>query len=141
MNKLGVAIVVMAVGAMAACGDSGSSTSGSGGGGTGGAGSGGSGSTTTTSTTTTTTTTTTTGGNAATCADFCADYLTNCSANTPEWTVAADCETDCAAWAQGTPGATSGDTLECRFYHVTAAAGDPATHCPHAGSDGGGVCI
>jgi hypothetical protein len=39
------------------------------------------------------------------------------------------------------PGDTGGDTRECRIYHLGAAAGDAALHCPHASSDGGGVCI
>lgn len=91
-----------------------------------------------------------TGGNAgtggaaagATCADFCADFFATCADfPDPTWADAAACETDCATWTQGTPGDTSGDTLECRAYHVGAAATDAATHCPHAASDGGGVCI
>jgi len=70
------------------------------------------------------------------CATFCSDYATTC----PD--VAFDsCATDCAGWAAGTPGDTSGNTFECRVYHLGAAAGDPATHCPHAAADGGGVCV
>jgi hypothetical protein len=140
MKKLGVGIAITALGvATAACGDSGG-TSGSGGGGTGGGGSGGSTTTSTTSTTTTTTTTTTTGGAMATCASFCADYIATCT-TAPDWATAGECETECAGWAQGMPGDMGGNTLECRAYHVGAAANDPTTHCPHAGSNGGGVCI
>jgi hypothetical protein len=36
---------------------------------------------------------------------------------------------------------TSGNDLSCRIYHATAASTDATTHCPHTGSDGGGVCI
>ncbi len=32
-----------------------------------------------------------------------------------------------------------GNTLECRFYHLMAAAGSARTHCPHAAGRGG-VC-
>jgi hypothetical protein len=45
-----------------------------------------------------------------------------------------------ASWSIGTAGATSGNSIACRTYHAGAAAGDPATHCPHAGPTGGGVC-
>ncbi len=41
----------------------------------------------------------------------------------------------------GTKGDTDGNTLACRIYHGNApAAGDPATHCVHAGPTGGNVC-
>jgi len=46
----------------------------------------------------------------------------------------------CALFSVGTSADTSGDTLGCRLYHANAAKGDPATHCPHAGPSGGGVC-
>jgi len=45
-----------------------------------------------------------------------------------------------AAWTAGTSGDMSGNTVGCRLYHATAAASDPATHCPHAGPTGGNVC-
>jgi len=35
-------------------------------------------------------------------------------------------------------GATGGNSLSCRIYR--AALSDPATHGPHAGPTGGGVC-
>jgi hypothetical protein len=59
--------------------------------------------------------------------------------NAPTWT--ADCATDAAAYAAGTPGDTSGDTLECRLYHLGVAHVDADTHCGHAGPTGDGVCI
>ena len=35
----------------------------------------------------------------------------------------------------------SGNSVQCRIYHAgDPAAVDPATHCPHASPDGGGVC-
>ncbi|MEC9071313.1 MAG: lamin tail domain-containing protein, partial [Myxococcota bacterium] len=35
-----------------------------------------------------------------------------------------------------------GNSVECRTYHAgDPAGGDPATHCPQAGPDGGGVCV
>jgi len=43
----------------------------------------------------------------------------------------------------GAPGATAGDTLQCRIYHLAVASTSSAnavTHCPHASQSGGGVC-
>ena len=34
-------------------------------------------------------------------------------------------------------GPTSGNTLNCREYHLVAAFGDPGTHCPHIVPSGG----
>lgn len=36
--------------------------------------------------------------------------------------------------------ASSGDTLECRLYHLTAATVDPATHCPHTDRMNSATC-
>lgn len=91
---------------------------------------------TTDSGTTVTDSGTTGGTDAANCTDFCADYATTCTDTA--WDTCAD---DCAAFTQGDVGATAGDTLECRAYHLGAAATDAATHCPHASADGGGVCV
>lgn len=116
---------------LAACGDD-SGTSGTGTGGAGGAGGAGA----------TTSATGGAGGAAAcdapaSCADFCATATATCATEYPD---AAACETECATWTAGCMGDTSGDTLGCREYHLGAAAMDAATHCPHAGPDGGGVC-
>jgi hypothetical protein len=73
-----------------------------------------------------------------TCADFCAETMSTCMDNWPD-NVA--CEADCATWEAGCVEDTDGNTLGCRDYHLGAAAADAATHCPHAGADGGGVCI
>jgi hypothetical protein len=77
------------------------------------------------------------------CADFCADDAVVCSGTyaTPDL-----CMTACATWSDmgsaTSPTAASGNTLACRMYHLTAAAaaGGAATHCPHTGATGGGVC-
>jgi hypothetical protein len=50
------------------------------------------------------------------------------------------CLASCMAFPVGTAADTSGNTLGCRQYHAGAAAMDPATHCPHAGPGGDGVC-
>jgi hypothetical protein len=41
--------------------------------------------------------------------------------------------TNAADAAESPTGPTTGDTLNCREYHLVAAFGDPATHCPHIG--------
>lgn len=53
-----------------------------------------------------------------TCAEVCATYRTD-----------------------GRPGATKGNTVQCRMTHVDLAAQNPQLHCPHASPDGGGVCV
>lgn len=78
------------------------------------------------------------------CGDLIENYCTGIEAactgdNAPTWT--ADCATDAAAYPAGTPGATSGDSLDCRLYHLGAAMGDPGAHCGHAGPTGNGVCV
>ncbi len=73
----------------------------------------------------------------ADCAAFCATAVATCPT---EYPVEADCATECATWPVGCVDETGGDSWECRNYHLGAAAADAATHCPHAGPDGGGVC-
>jgi len=75
------------------------------------------------------------------CDGFCSLVDAECPTQYPSATA---CATLCAGYAT-TPhysaAVTSGDSLSCRIYHATNAATDPTTHCPHTGSDGGGVCI
>jgi hypothetical protein len=50
----------------------------------------------------------------------------------------AACTTACAGFAAtGKPGDTSGNTVQCRIYHLGAAAatGDKTLHCPHGGQN------
>ena len=66
------------------------------------------------------------------CEGFCAIGVAVCPTQAGN---ANQCPTRCAGYtALGTPynsSIQSGDTQECRLYHVTAAATDPGTHCPH----------
>ena len=53
------------------------------------------------------------------------------------------CMHACALMPAGKVGDQSGNTVGCRTYHAMAAGGGAsaaATHCPHAGMSGGGVC-
>ena len=76
------------------------------------------------------------------CPEFCGGVQMFCTAANEQWASTAACVVDCAGWALGTEGDTTGDTLACRGYHLEAAitSTDFATHCPHAGPTGGGVC-
>jgi hypothetical protein len=83
---------------------------------------------------------------APTCAAYCTAIAANCTTvpQFPAATVSTDlCMATCAKFPPGTAADRSGNTLGCRAYHATAAAGSAAnatTHCPHAGPTGGEVC-
>ena len=72
--------------------------------------------------------------------EFCKDLFDVCPGSTG-WADQAACVTGAQQMMNGESGATSGNTLSCRAYHLTAAKSNPATHCPHASMDGGGVCV
>lgn len=83
---------------------------------------------------------------AAVCGTYCENYcelaMTHCDAGNALYANQGECETACADFAEtGAPGDADGDTVQCRIYHLGAAIADAATHCPHAGEDGGGVCV
>ncbi len=83
------------------------------------------------------------GGNV--CGSWCENYChlsdTNCTGG-DAITFASDCATDCAAYLTfGAPGDAAGNNVQCRIYHLGAAAGDAGFHCPHGAPDGGGVCV
>jgi hypothetical protein len=76
------------------------------------------------------------------CATLCAAVTANCSADNIQYMDAAQCAAYCAAaaWPAGDVGDMTGNTIACRIYHAGVAAGDPDTHCGHAGPTGGSVC-
>lgn len=76
------------------------------------------------------------------CATYCTQVTANCTAANAQYDDMADCMAYCTdvAWPAGADTDTTGNTLGCRLYHVGVAAGDPATHCGHAGPTGGSVC-
>ena len=84
------------------------------------------------------------------CGDWCDNYChlaqTNCSGANELFADAAACEAACGGYADsGEGGDTTGDTVQCRIYHLGVAGSDADTsaaiHCPHGGVDGGGVCV
>ncbi len=79
------------------------------------------------------------GGAATACEIYCNGFLANCNdaAGVTAYTDLADCTTQCAGFTVAGSEQTTGDSLECRTYHlyVSADASDDtnqATHCPHA---------
>lgn len=76
------------------------------------------------------------------CEAFCTQDLQVCSGTEAQFASAAECLTACAAWAAGTAGETSGNSLACRQTHLDLAAGSAASaliHCPHT-ADVSAVC-
>ncbi len=87
-----------------------------------------------------------TGGNVCGtwCENYCGAAMAVCTGGDAIYTSMDECMTACAAFdATGSIGDTSGDTVQCRLYHlgVGLRTGDTGTHCPHAGVSGGGVCV
>ena len=80
------------------------------------------------------------------CDNYCHLAMTNCTAGNALYSNEAQCQTACATLhADGAQGDADGDTVQCRIYHLGVAGSNPpdsnATHCPHGGADGGGVCV
>jgi len=83
----------------------------------------------------------TTGGGAYTCDDYCTIFLAAC-ADFPVYDNQAACVEQCNQWPEGEMGAVDGDSLACRYYHVTVASmTDPMIHCPHASPNGDLTCV
>jgi hypothetical protein len=83
------------------------------------------------------------GGGAAdepSCEAYCGQLGDNCTGDLAVYASPAICMAACAGFPVGDIADVSGNTLGCRQYHSGAAAGDPATHCPHAGPGGAGYC-
>jgi len=70
------------------------------------------------------------------CNVYCGLALSVCTGSLALYNSTATCQTACAGLnATGLPGAVSGDTLQCRIYHLGAASatGNTSYHCPHGG--------
>eukprot|EP00035_Acanthoeca_spectabilis_P014691 m.284809 g.284809 ORF g.284809 m.284809 type:complete len:1026 (+) comp16200_c1_seq1:304-3381(+) len=97
-------------------------------------------------TTTGTTTTTTTTTQVLTPSNFCSMFMSTCG-NGFGWNDANACQTSVTRYIDGTPGATSGNTLACRIYHLNVARqqidGSPteSLHCSHASDSGNNTCV
>ena len=85
-----------------------------------------------------------------TCGSWCDNYchlaMTNCQGEDAIYDDTTACMDACALLpADGDIGATAGDSVQCRIYHLGVAGapdmGGPGTHCPHGGADGADVCV
>ena len=66
------------------------------------------------------------------CDKYCQLAADNCKGANALYADDAACQTACATIpATGTDGDTSGNTLQCRIYHLTEAQANPVLHCPH----------
>lgn len=77
---------------------------------------------------------------AATCEAYCDRIATNCSGGLTQYSSRDQCLSVCGAFDPGAPGATSGNSLECRFHFAGAALADAAGSCAAAGPGGDGRC-
>ena len=80
-----------------------------------------------------------TGGNV--CGNWCENYChlskTNCSGDLSLYKDDLACMDACkTADATGLPGASTGTTLQCSIYHLTAAGSNAKLHCPHGSIPG-----
>ena len=77
------------------------------------------------------------------CNNYCQLALDNCSPDNAIYADLAECNLACKGLdTSGEPGATGGDTIQCRIYHLGVAGTDASsamTHCPHGAVDGGGM--
>jgi hypothetical protein len=72
------------------------------------------------------------------CQVFCQQLQSVCTGPNEQYASETACLAACALLSDATQpyagdSAATGNTFACRGYHLTAAAVDPATHCPHAG--------
>ena len=79
------------------------------------------------------------------CENYCDLATNNCTGDNALFGGGAGCLDQCEGFHSDAPaGSTGGDSVQCRIYHLGVAGSDgetsAATHCPHGGVDGGGVC-
>ena len=79
-------------------------------------------------------------GDPYTCDSYCTNIMQNCTLDNQEYINRNVCLAMCSHFEPGVAGEQEHDSLACRVYHTTAAAGDPGVHCRHAGPTGGGHC-
>ena len=79
------------------------------------------------------------------CEKFCTDEFDICTGDLQQYDTLEDCAAECNQFARGAVGDTSGDTLDCRIYHLGAASGSAAgsatTHCPHTSATPTAFCV
>jgi hypothetical protein len=76
------------------------------------------------------------------CEKFCTDEFVTCTGDLQQYDTLEDCAAACNQFARGTEGDTAGNTLDCRIYHLNAAATvDAMVHCPHTGATPTAACV
>ncbi|MRG97693.1 hypothetical protein [Polyangium spumosum] len=83
------------------------------------------------------------GGGAAAvdCDKYCTDIAADCTGEFQQYADKASCMGTCAGLPDtGKDADAVGNTMQCRIYHASVAATDPALHCPHAGPSGDSTC-
>ncbi|MCU1277735.1 MAG: hypothetical protein JWM53_1281 [bacterium] len=66
------------------------------------------------------------------CENYCQLMAKNCTGANAVYD-AATCASKCGMIPNtGMVNAMSGDSVQCRIYHLSAAAADPVLHCPHS---------
>ena len=83
-------------------------------------------------------------GSVLDCNYYCDSIIATCTGGNNQYKDKATCMSMCANIPnEAGAGATSGDSLACHMYHLSVASqstSNAATHCPHAGAYGYGVC-
>ena len=79
------------------------------------------------------------------CENYCHLESVNCT-GTHDLVDDAMCLSECASYpSTGSPGDASGNTVQCRIYHLGIAGspdnGGDVIHCPHGSFDGAGTCV
>lgn len=78
-----------------------------------------------------------------TCQSYCTGIMQVCAGNDKQYLDNATCLAMCAKLSVGDAGASMGNSLACRVYHLGVAsqnAQQASAHCPHAGPYGYGQC-
>ncbi len=79
------------------------------------------------------------------CEGFCSIAMGACTGTNVQYSSAADCATGCATvpdpggYNDSVPNQT-GNSVQCRLYHASAASFDPKFHCPHTNINVAGPC-
>jgi hypothetical protein len=76
------------------------------------------------------------------CTKYCATVMANCTDKSAQYVSLPVCLADCSHLPTAAPGASFGNSVQCRQLEATLAGstGEPADHCPAAGPAGNGQC-
>jgi hypothetical protein len=75
------------------------------------------------------------------CQQFCEAEEIVCAGDLQQYDNLAGCLSACTTYVRGTPGDTTGNTLDCRIYHLNAAMDNATVHCPHTSETPTDFCI